>query len=170
MGPDGHGKAGAGPGFRSGFNGCGVVRAGMPRGLCRGGVADGSDALAGGPAGATGPPRGEACGPAVSVVLRERGCGQHRLAGDLPLAVHLHPVELLSHRVAVVAGAVVLDEDGAAAVGAAGLEAQALDAQRWRPGFGKTLAIVAHSPAVQSLIEFYNLAAWFGDPLVVPAA
>ncbi|RTL32471.1 MAG: anti-sigma factor antagonist, partial [Rhodocyclaceae bacterium] len=33
----------------------------------------------------------------------------------------------------------------------------------------KTLAIVAHSPAVQSLIEFYNLAAWFGDPLVVPA-
>jgi len=34
---------------------------------------------------------------------------------------------------------------------------------------GKTLAIVAHSPAVQSLIEFYNLAAWFGDPLVVPA-
>ncbi|WP_079434805.1 lipid asymmetry maintenance protein MlaB [Zoogloea sp. LCSB751] len=35
---------------------------------------------------------------------------------------------------------------------------------------GKTLAIVAHSPAVQSLIEFYNLAAWFGDPLVVPAA
>ena len=35
---------------------------------------------------------------------------------------------------------------------------------------GKTLAIVAHSRAVQSLIEFYNLAAWFGDPLVVPAA
>ena len=34
---------------------------------------------------------------------------------------------------------------------------------------GKTLAIVAHSPAVQSLIEFYNLAAWFGDPLVVAA-
>lgn len=34
---------------------------------------------------------------------------------------------------------------------------------------GKTLAIVAHSPAVQSLIEFYNLAAWFGDPLVVSA-
>ena len=34
---------------------------------------------------------------------------------------------------------------------------------------GKTLSIVAHSPAVQSLIEFYNLAAWFGDPLVVPA-
>ncbi|MDD3352362.1 STAS domain-containing protein [Zoogloea sp.] len=34
---------------------------------------------------------------------------------------------------------------------------------------GKVLAIAAHSPAVQSLIEFYNLAAWFGDPLVVAA-
>lgn len=43
-------------------------------------------------------------------------------------------------------------------------------AKREAVAAGKTLAIVAHSPAVQSLIEFYNLAAWFGDPLVVPAA
>ena len=34
---------------------------------------------------------------------------------------------------------------------------------------GKTLAIVAHSPAVQELLDFYNLAAFFGDPLVIPA-
>ncbi|WP_222428802.1 lipid asymmetry maintenance protein MlaB [Denitratisoma sp. DHT3] len=33
----------------------------------------------------------------------------------------------------------------------------------------KTLRIVAHSPAVQEVIEFYNLAAFFGDPLVIPA-
>ena len=43
-------------------------------------------------------------------------------------------------------------------------------AKREANAAGKTLAIVAHSRAVQSLIEFYNLAAWFGDPLVVPAA
>ena len=42
-------------------------------------------------------------------------------------------------------------------------------AKREANAAGKTLAIVAHSPAVQSLIEFYNLAAWFGDPLVVAA-
>ena len=42
-------------------------------------------------------------------------------------------------------------------------------AKREASAAGKTLAIVAHSPAVQSLIEFYNLAAWFGDPLVVAA-
>lgn len=33
----------------------------------------------------------------------------------------------------------------------------------------KTLRIVAHSPAVQEVIEFYNVAAFFGDPLVIPA-
>lgn len=34
---------------------------------------------------------------------------------------------------------------------------------------GKTLTIVAHSPAVREAIDFYNLAAFFGDPLLIPA-
>lgn len=34
---------------------------------------------------------------------------------------------------------------------------------------GLQLDIVAHSPVVRELIEFYNLAAYFGDPLVIPA-
>jgi len=34
---------------------------------------------------------------------------------------------------------------------------------------GKTLSIVAHSPAVHELMDFYNLAGFFGDPLVIPA-
>lgn len=34
---------------------------------------------------------------------------------------------------------------------------------------GKTLAIVAHSPAVHELMDFYNIAGFFGDPLVIPA-
>lgn len=34
---------------------------------------------------------------------------------------------------------------------------------------GQTLRIVGHSPSVQEVIEFYNTAAFFGDPLVIPA-
>lgn len=31
------------------------------------------------------------------------------------------------------------------------------------------LRIVAHSPVVQEVIEFFNMAGFFGDPLVIPA-
>lgn len=34
---------------------------------------------------------------------------------------------------------------------------------------GKCVRIVAHSQAVSSLIDFCNVAAEFGDPLVIPA-
>ncbi len=33
----------------------------------------------------------------------------------------------------------------------------------------QTLRIVAHSPAVRELIDFFNIAGFFGDPLVIPA-
>lgn len=33
----------------------------------------------------------------------------------------------------------------------------------------KTVKVVAHSPGVRSVIEFCNLARFFGDPLVIPA-
>jgi anti-sigma B factor antagonist len=33
----------------------------------------------------------------------------------------------------------------------------------------KELAIVAHSQAVQDVIDFCNIAAYFGDPVVIPA-
>lgn len=62
-----------------------------------------------------------------------------------------------------------LDLAGVEHIDSAGCQLLIL-AKREAHAAGKTLAIVAHSPAVQSLIEFYNLAAWFGDPLVVPAA
>lgn len=32
-----------------------------------------------------------------------------------------------------------------------------------------TLRIVAHSPAVREVIDFYNMDAFFGDPIVIPA-
>lgn len=34
---------------------------------------------------------------------------------------------------------------------------------------GHPLRIVAHSPAVRDVIDFYNMVAYFGDPLVIPA-
>ncbi len=34
---------------------------------------------------------------------------------------------------------------------------------------GRTCHIVAHSPAVHELIDFFNIAGYFGDPLVIPA-
>jgi len=34
---------------------------------------------------------------------------------------------------------------------------------------GKSVRIVAHSQAVRSIIEFCNLGARFGDPLIIPA-
>ncbi len=34
---------------------------------------------------------------------------------------------------------------------------------------GKSLAIVAHSPAVSQTIDFCNLTAFFGDPVVITA-
>lgn len=33
----------------------------------------------------------------------------------------------------------------------------------------RTLRIVAHSPAVREVIDFYNMDAFFGDPIVIPA-
>jgi anti-sigma B factor antagonist len=33
----------------------------------------------------------------------------------------------------------------------------------------RNLRIVGHSPPVQEVIEFFNMAAFFGDPLVIPA-
>ena len=33
----------------------------------------------------------------------------------------------------------------------------------------KTLRIIAHSPAVHELMDFFNIAGFFGDPLVIPA-
>ncbi len=42
-------------------------------------------------------------------------------------------------------------------------------AKRESQRMSRTLRIVGHSPAVQEVIEFFNMAAFFGDPLVIPA-
>lgn len=33
----------------------------------------------------------------------------------------------------------------------------------------RTLRIIAHSPAVREVIDFYNMDAFFGDPMIIPA-
>lgn len=33
----------------------------------------------------------------------------------------------------------------------------------------KSLRVIAHSPAVLEVLDFYNVAAYFGDPLHIPA-
>ena len=43
-------------------------------------------------------------------------------------------------------------------------------AKREAQRLGRTLRIVAHSPAVLEVLEFYNMVAFFGDPVVIPAA
>ena len=35
---------------------------------------------------------------------------------------------------------------------------------------GGALRLVAHSDSIREVIEFFNMAAFFGDPLVIPAA
>jgi anti-sigma B factor antagonist len=42
-------------------------------------------------------------------------------------------------------------------------------AKRESQRLGHQLRIVAHSPAVREVMEFYNMAGYFGDPLVIPA-
>lgn len=34
---------------------------------------------------------------------------------------------------------------------------------------GHNLRLVAHSPAVREVIDFYNMQSYFGDPVVIPA-
>lgn len=43
-------------------------------------------------------------------------------------------------------------------------------AKRESQKLGRTLRIVAHSPAVREVLEFFNMVAFFGDPVVIPAA
>ncbi len=42
-------------------------------------------------------------------------------------------------------------------------------AKRESQRLDRSLHIIGHSPAVQEVIEFFNMAAFFGDPLVISA-
>jgi anti-sigma B factor antagonist len=61
-----------------------------------------------------------------------------------------------------------LDLSQVGEIDSAGLQVLLL-AKRESLTIGKELRIVAHSPAVQELLEFLNVASYFGDPLVISA-
>ncbi|KYC29168.1 Anti-sigma-factor antagonist [Sterolibacterium denitrificans] len=61
-----------------------------------------------------------------------------------------------------------LDLSGVAEIDTAGIQLLML-AKRESQACGKSLNIIAHSPAVHELIDFFNIAGYFGDPLVIPA-
>jgi len=42
-------------------------------------------------------------------------------------------------------------------------------AKREGQKLGKTVRVTAHSKAVTELLDLYNMASYFGDPLVIPA-
>ena len=64
--------------------------------------------------------------------------------------------------------AIELDLSRVSAIDTSGVQLLML-AKRECQEQGKTLSIVAHSPAVHELMDFHNLAGFFGDPLVIPA-
>jgi anti-sigma B factor antagonist len=65
-------------------------------------------------------------------------------------------------------GAVELDLARVGEIDSAGLQVLLL-AKRESLARDKALRIVGHSPSVSELLDFFNLASYFGDPLVMPA-
>lgn len=64
--------------------------------------------------------------------------------------------------------ALELDLSQVAEIDTAGLQILIL-AKREATQLGKRLEIVAHSPAVSQTLDFCNLTAFFGDPVVITA-
>lgn len=64
--------------------------------------------------------------------------------------------------------AIELDLSHVAEIDTAGIQLLML-VKRECQAQGKTLNIVAHSPSVHDLIDFFNIGSFFGDPLIIPA-
>lgn len=87
--------------------------------------------------------------------------------GDLTI---YHAAEIKHYLVDGVRASAVLELDlsHVQEMDTAGFQLLAL-AKRESQQAGHTLRIVGHSPAVREVIEFLNVGAFFGDPLVIPA-
>lgn len=95
------------------------------------------------------------------------GATRLRIDGDLTI---YHAAEIKQHLIdGLRAGPVLeLDLSHVGEMDTAGFQLLAL-AKRESKKTGNALRIVGHSPAVLEGIEFFNMAAFFGDPLVIPA-
>lgn len=88
---------------------------------------------------------------------------------DRELTIY-HAAELKAEILAALEGAweLELDLSQVGEMDMAGLQILIL-AKREVARRGKSMHIVEHSPAVREVIDFLNLAAYFGDPLVILA-
>ncbi len=95
--------------------------------------------------------------------------GALRLTLDGDLTIY-HAAEIKQRLIDGVRASPVLELD-LARVGemdTAGFQVLAL-AKRESKKLQHSLNIVDHSPAVREVIEFFNMVAYFGDPLLIPA-
>jgi anti-anti-sigma factor len=95
--------------------------------------------------------------------------GVARLIVDSPLTIYCvaeFKDQLLGGLMA--APVLELDLSQVAEIDSAGLQLLLL-AKRESQRHQRTMRIIAHSPAVRSAIDFCNLNAFFGDPMLIPA-
>jgi anti-anti-sigma factor len=95
--------------------------------------------------------------------------GAVRLTVDGDLTIY-HAAEIKQHLIDGIHGSDVLELDlsHVGEMDTAGFQLLAL-AKRESIKSKHALRIVGHSPAVREVIEFFNMVAYFGDPLVIPA-
>ena len=95
------------------------------------------------------------------------GAKRLTLNGDLTI---YHSVEIKKRLINAIRGGAVLELDlsQVGEMDTAGFQLLAL-AKRESLDLGHALRIIGHSPAVREVIEFFNMVAFFGDPLVIPA-
>lgn len=96
--------------------------------------------------------------------------GATRLTIEGELSIY-DAAEIKRHLIEGIRGAAVfeLDLSHVAVMDSAGFQLLTL-AKRESQELGHVLRIVGHSPAVLEVIEFFNMVAYFGDPLVIPAS
>ncbi len=95
--------------------------------------------------------------------------GATRLTVDGDLTIY-HAAEIKERLIDGVRASPVLELDlsHVGQIDSAGVQLLAL-AKRESRTQGHAFAIVGHSLAVREVIEFFNMVAYFGDPLVIPA-
>lgn len=98
---------------------------------------------------------------------RDGDRGTLALAGEFTIYAAAESKGLLLAPLAEVQ-ALAVDLAGVTEMDTTGIQLLIL-AKREAQTAGKTLSLAGHSPAVVELMELYGLAAWFGDPLVLPA-
>ena len=95
------------------------------------------------------------------------GATRITLVGELGI---YHAAEIKQHLIEELRAHPVLELDlsHVGEMDTAGFQLLAM-AKRESERLGSVLRIVGHSAAVREVIEFFNMVAFFGDPLVIPA-